>query len=137
MNCPCLLEKLLRLSAALTDRPSDLVRIRGVVSFRLKTDAVTPQTAIRLMGSFALDRALLFAEDNLGEWESGFYRDHIPPILIATHNMDAAQKRIWCSILALIAKLGRCLDFAQLFFLKESNLSCLECLPFGSGYSSN
>ncbi|CAH0056142.1 unnamed protein product [Clonostachys solani] len=105
MNCPCLLEKLLRLSAALTGRPSDLVRIRGVVSFRLRADAVTPLTAIRLMGSFALDRALLFAEDSLDEWESGFYRDHIPPIITATHNMDAAQKQMWCSILALIARL--------------------------------
>ncbi|CAG9989450.1 unnamed protein product [Clonostachys byssicola] len=98
-------KKLLRLSAALTGRPSYLVQVRGVVSFRLRAEAVTPLTAIRLMGSFALDRTLLFAEDSLDEWESGFYRDHIPPILNAAHNMDPAQKQIWCSILALIARL--------------------------------
>ncbi|VUC24947.1 unnamed protein product [Clonostachys rosea] len=105
MNCPCLLEKLLRLSAALTDRPTDLVKTRGAVSFRLRADNISPLTAVRLMASFALDRALLFAEDSLDEWESGFYRDHIPPIITATHHMDAAEKRIWCSILALVARL--------------------------------
>jgi hypothetical protein len=86
------------------------------------------------MGSFALDRTLLFAEDSLDEWESGFYRDHIPPILTATHNMDAAQQRIWCSILALIARLGRCLDFEQHSSLRYLP-SCLRKLPFNSGYS--
>ncbi|CAI6061786.1 unnamed protein product [Clonostachys chloroleuca] len=125
-------EKTTHFAMSSQHRPSDLVRIRGVVSFRLRTDAVTPQTAIRLMGSFALDRALLFAEDSLDEWESGFYRDHIPPILIATHNMDAAQKRIWCSILALIARLEIAASLAH----GNSSMTSLSILDHIQRYQS-
>lgn len=107
MTSPCVLEGILQLSAVFSGRPIETVERRGVAALHLQAMS-NPIYDLRVMVSFLLVRTLLFVRAVPDTWEASFHGREPSLDYSKFRLVDATQRRIWSSSLALFSRLGRC-----------------------------
>ncbi|KAI0867812.1 hypothetical protein GGS24DRAFT_256313 [Hypoxylon argillaceum] len=110
MNSPCVLERLLQLSAISSGRPVDIITRRGAGIFQLQTmsnppGAESPFEAVQMIACFVLARAQLFVDRIPDTWKRSLEGDGAVFYFRRFSFFDTAQKQMWLGFLTLLLRL--------------------------------
>ncbi|KAI1324686.1 hypothetical protein F5Y16DRAFT_380068 [Xylariaceae sp. FL0255] len=110
MGSPAVLEQLLKLSAAFSGRPMDIVKPRGTALLHLQAmfsppSVRSPFPAVRVMAGFVLSKTMLFVRDIPRTWGTAFQSPEAFPPFDQFKIIDPTDRKIWLSFLTQMLRL--------------------------------